>query len=58
MELQIQSLLIKLSTLVDNIIELCVNWSRDPGSVIAVLSPNKKSLSSMFIYAKVSQGQH
>ncbi len=58
MELQTRSLLIKQSSLVDNIIDLCVKWSRDPGSVVTVLSPNKKFLSSVCIYAKVSQEQH
>ncbi len=35
--------------------ELCVKWSRDSGSVVAVLSPNKKFHSSVFIYDEVSQ---
>ncbi len=55
MELHAWSLLIKQSSLVDNIIELCVKRSRDSGSVVAVLSPNKKLLSSVFIYVEVSQ---
>ncbi len=54
-ELHAWNLLIKQSSLVDNIIELCVKRSRDSGSVVAVLSPNKKLLSSVFIYVKVSQ---
>ncbi len=53
MDLQTRSLTIKVSSLVDKkIIELCVKWSRDPGSVVAVLSPNQKILSSVFIYGK------
>ncbi len=45
-------LLVKQSSLVDSIIELYVKWSRGPGSLVAVLSPNKKFLSSVFIYGK------
>ncbi len=48
---------VKQSSLVDKIMQLCVKRSRDPGSVVAVLSPNK-FLSSVFIYAEVSQEQH
>ncbi len=54
----LRRLLVKQSSLVDTIIELCVKQSGDPGSVVAVLSPNKKFLYSVFIYAKVSQKQH
>ncbi len=52
-DLQTRSLTIKVSSIVDKkIIELCVKWSRDPGSVVTVLSPNQKILSSVFIYGK------
>ncbi len=51
----LRRLLVKQSSLVDKIIELCVKRSRDPGSVVAVISPNKKFLSSVFINAEVSQ---
>ncbi len=48
-ELSARTLLIKQSSLVDDIIDLCAKWSRGSGSVVAVLSPNKKFLSSVFI---------
>ncbi len=38
--------------LVDSIIELCVNVQEISDFVVAVLSPNKKFLSSVFIYGK------
>ncbi len=47
---KVERLLVKQFSIVDNIIELCVKWSWDPGSV--VLSPNMKFLSSVFIYGK------
>ncbi len=37
---------------VDSIIDLCVNGQKGSRSVVAVLSPNKKFLSSVFIYGK------
>ncbi len=42
--------------LVDGIIELCINVQEILEFVVAVLSPNKKLISSVFIYGKPVKG--
>ncbi len=42
------SLIVKPSS----IIELCIKWSRDSGSMVIVLSPKNNFLSSVSIYGK------